>query len=193
MSATLSDVAPSTVERTPTGSALGVVTVLPGRSGAAAYGPLADRLAAAGYLVRAEESPAPPADLPHVLLGEDTGAVEAVRRARRTPAPAVVVLAGLPGPAERGPAEDGPGHTPTLVVHGELDLRSPSLAARALAARWPRARFVTVPGSGHDVLHTEHRAIIAEEIVGFVERIRTGRPPARTIASPLRLSIRSTL
>lgn len=178
----------------------GSVLILPGRSeGATAYDRVGAALAWAGYEVRSlgagadvDEAAAALGDLtidrcyPRVVLGSDIGALTAIRLAR-TPGVALdaVVLAGLPGPLDRGDTDAGPGTVATLVVHGELDRESPSLAARSLTAGWLATRFITVADSGHDVLHGIHHRSVALEITQFLETVRAGK-------HPLRVSIRST-
>lgn len=178
----------------------GSVVILPGRGESPeAYDRLSVVLGWAGYDVvaltasdvdeaaeRLRELATGDRRFPRVVLGADTGAISAVRLAR-TPGIAVdaVVLLGLPGPSERGDIDDGPPAVPSLVLHGELDRRSPSLSARALTATWPSARFITVADSGHDVLHDVHQRSVAVEITQFLETLRVGK-------HPLRVSIRST-
>lgn len=183
----------------PAPSHRGTVAILPGRGETPdAYEDLGTVLTWAGYdaaVLAATDVDSAAASLrelaedrsyPRVLLGADTGAVSAVRLARTSGiAVDALVLAGLPGPAERGDLDAGPGSVPTLVLHGEQDLQSPSLVARALAARWAQARFITVADSGHDVLHDVHYRSVAVEIAQFLETLRVGK-------HPLRVSIRST-
>ncbi|WAL68869.1 hypothetical protein ORV05_14230 [Amycolatopsis cynarae] len=82
---------------------------------------------------------------------------------------------------------DPPSWVPTLVLHGEADLLSPSLPLRQRVVGRPRLRFVTVAASGHDVLHDTHERSVAAEILQFLERFRAGGEAV------LRPSIRSTL
>lgn len=57
---------------------------------------------------------------------------------------------------------------PTLVVHGERDLRSPVPVGEEPAARIPGARFVVVPGAGH-MVNVEAAGAFTAELVGFLD------------------------
>src|SRR6185295_3207185 len=43
-------------------------------------------------------------------------------------------------------------NVPTLLLDGEADVRTPVDNAKAVAAQFPKATLVTVPGAGHSVL-----------------------------------------
>jgi pimeloyl-ACP methyl ester carboxylesterase len=59
---------------------------------------------------------------------------------------------------------------PTLLVAGERDDIAPVPAQRALAARFPDARLVVLPGTGH-LAHYEQPAAVAAAITGFVDAL----------------------
>lgn len=62
----------------------------------------------------------------------------------------------LDWPAPAGGAALGPGplpNVPVLVLAGLRDIRTPASNANAIAARFPQARVVAVPGAGHSVLN----------------------------------------
>lgn len=50
---------------------------------------------------------------------------------------------------------------PTLVIAGDRDPFNPLAATQALVARMPRARLVTLPGAGHDLLAEREAQVIA--------------------------------
>jgi pimeloyl-ACP methyl ester carboxylesterase len=58
-------------------------------------------------------------------------------------------------PAPSGGAALGPGplpDVPVLIISGDRDIRTPTAGAVALAAQFPHAQVLVVPGSGHSVL-----------------------------------------
>jgi hypothetical protein len=58
-----------------------------------------------------------------------------------------------PTPAGGAPLATGPlPDVPVLVLSGDRDIRTPTAGARAVAARFPRAQVLVVPGVGHSVL-----------------------------------------
>ncbi len=63
---------------------------------------------------------------------------------------------------------------PTLVVCGEFDLLTSAIQNRELAAAVPGARLVAVPRASHGLLW-ERPAEYADEVVGFLDAVRTGR------------------
>lgn len=114
---------------------------------------------AGGELVPGSVSTPLPADLAGLLAQ-----VEADFR----PVPTGVLLEAFAAADLR--AELGTVRCPTLVVHGELDVRAPRPVADALAAGIPGARLVVVEGAGHQV-NLEARAevadIVREHLRGF--------------------------
>ena len=58
--------------------------------------------------------------------------------------------------------------TPSLVLHGESDLLIPIACGRDTAARIPGAKFVAVPGMGHD-LPPQVVGILLQHIVPFLK------------------------
>jgi pimeloyl-ACP methyl ester carboxylesterase len=58
-----------------------------------------------------------------------------------------------PTPAGRAPLASNPlPDVPVLVVSGDRDMRTPTADARAVAARFPHAQLLVVPGVGHSVI-----------------------------------------
>ena len=58
---------------------------------------------------------------------------------------------------------------PALVLHGDADVIVPVENGRALAARLPNARFVELPGRGHNV-QLEDPATVNRLVLEFLER-----------------------
>jgi hypothetical protein len=58
-----------------------------------------------------------------------------------------------PTPAGRAPLASNPlPDVPVLVLSGDRDMRTPTADARAVAARFPHAKVLVVPGVGHSVI-----------------------------------------
>lgn len=196
----------------------GTVIALPGRSEhAGTFTQLAERLEVDGYrvvgvdswnvdalaaeetaerLARALAGVAADQPAPVVALGADTGGLLATLFARQCEQVRAVVAGGIPtygdgvdlaaGVAEAGLRDPG---VPALVLQGEADTLSPSLAVRRVVTRWHRCRFAQVADTGHDVFNGKHRRSVHAEIVQFLERVRSS-----SATSPLlRVSIRSSL
>jgi len=96
-------------------------------------------------MVRLIQSPAYPED--------DQAVAERLRRSmRRAYRPAGVVRQMLAIVADRSRAEMLPRiASPALVLHGEADTLVPIACGRDAAQRIPGARFVSIPGMGHDL------------------------------------------
>jgi len=62
-----------------------------------------------------------------------------------------------------------PGLVRSLVLHGDADVIVPVENGRALAARLPNARFVELPGRGHNV-QLEDPATVNRLVLEFLER-----------------------
>lgn len=58
------------------------------------------------------------------------------------------------------PALDRMPHRPTLLVHGEQDQVAPFEHVRPLPGMYPWMRLVTVPESGHHMLHTHAKQVV---------------------------------
>ena len=68
-------------------------------------------------------------------------------------------------PSPAGGAALAPGplpNVPVLVLAGSRDIRTPASNATAIAARFPQAKVVVVPGAGHSVLN--HSACAADAV-----------------------------
>jgi pimeloyl-ACP methyl ester carboxylesterase len=81
------------------------------------------------------------------------------------PAPRRVVDPGAPLP---------PG-LPTLILSGELDLRTPLERARQLASALPGAQLVVVGDTGHDVLGARPRGCVRRALTAFLAQRRVPR------------------
>lgn len=78
-----------------------------------------------------------------------------------TPKPAAVPAAGP--------------DVPVLVLSGRADLRTPQEDARRIAAQYPNARFLSVPGVGHSVLTSDLSGCALTAVEAFID--------ARTVRS----------
>jgi pimeloyl-ACP methyl ester carboxylesterase len=90
-------------------------------------------------------------------------------------------------PAPSGGAVLGAGplpDVPVLIISGDRDIRTPTAGAVALAARFPHAQVLVVPGSGHSVL--DRSPCAATAVRGWLNgvtppttcaRIHLGVPP----------------
>jgi pimeloyl-ACP methyl ester carboxylesterase len=82
------------------------------------------------------------------------GAIEACRRWPESPLP----------------QEFGPLPTlPTLIISGDLDLRTPRSDALALSARIPGAQVLAVPGAGHSALLSDSSRCATNALKAFVD------------------------
>lgn len=68
---------------------------------------------------------------------------------------------------------------PTLILSGDLDLRTPREVADGLAARLPNAQVVHVSGIGHSVLTTDLKGCVAANTAAFL----AGQPVSDCTAS----------
>jgi pimeloyl-ACP methyl ester carboxylesterase len=64
--------------------------------------------------------------------------------------------------------------TPTLILSGDDDLRTPRLDAVALAGRLPGARLLEVPDAGHGVLFSDPRGCARAALAAFVRGLVPG-------------------
>jgi pimeloyl-ACP methyl ester carboxylesterase len=72
-----------------------------------------------------------------------------------------------PTPAPAPLPAAGP-DVPVLVLSGRDDLRTPLEDARRIAAQYPHAQFLSVPGVGHSVLTTDGSGCAASAVLAFV-------------------------
>lgn len=123
--------------------------------------------------IRLIESPAYPCD-DQVLRERLT---TSVRRAYR---PAGLLRQMLAIGADTGvrPDELGRIACPTLVLHGEADKLVPIAAGRDTARRIAGARFISIPGMGHDLPPPVNRLLL-DQIIPFLESA-----PARRNTAP---------
>ncbi|MGZ4359170.1 MAG: alpha/beta fold hydrolase [Gaiellaceae bacterium] len=78
----------------------------------------------------------------------------------------------LPVPA--GPLPN----VPVLVLSGDLDIRTPTSGAVAVAARFPQGRVLVVPGIGHSVLTTDSSGCALRAVQGWLSgSVPPGRCP----------------
>ena len=78
--------------------------------------------------------------------------------------------------------------TPTLILSGDADLRTPRLDALALAARLPGAHVLEVPDAGHGVLFSDPSDCAERAVAAFVGGLVPGdcrRLPSLVPALPL--------
>jgi pimeloyl-ACP methyl ester carboxylesterase len=70
-----------------------------------------------------------------------------------------------PAPAGGAPLATGPlPDVPVLVLSGDRDMRTPTAGARAVAAGFPRAQVLVVPGVGHSVLTADFSLCTAQNV-----------------------------
>jgi pimeloyl-ACP methyl ester carboxylesterase len=79
-------------------------------------------------------------------------------------------------PAASPPLPD----VPTLILEGELDLRTPLEGAQRVAAQMPRATLVTVPATGHSALGSDGSSCSVDAVYRFL----AGRSVASRCADP---------
>ena len=67
---------------------------------------------------------------------------------------------------------------PVLVLSGDQDLRTPNADAQAVAARFPQASYVQVPGNGHDELGGDVTGCARQALARFIAGRQVGDPCA---------------
>lgn len=115
--------------------------------------------------IRLIESPAYPCD-EQVLRERLT---QSVRRAYR-PAGLLRQMLAIGADTDRRLDELGRIRCPTLVLHGEADRLVPIEAGRDTARRIPGARFVGIPGMGHD-LPPPVNQLLLDHIIPFLNSV----------------------
>jgi pimeloyl-ACP methyl ester carboxylesterase len=76
---------------------------------------------------------------------------------------------------------------PTLILSGDVDLRTPRSYAVALAARMPHAQLLTVPQTGHSVLGSDPSDCASSAVKAFFAGPAAracGRPPRSAFLTP---------
>jgi hypothetical protein len=76
---------------------------------------------------------------------------------------------------------------PTLILSGDVDLRTPRSYALSLAARMPHAQVLAVPQAGHSVLGSDPSNCAAEAVEAFLaarDADACGRPKRSAFLSP---------
>lgn len=73
---------------------------------------------------------------------------------------------------------------PTLILAGELDLRTPLEGAQRVAAVLPRSTLLTIPATGHSTLGSDSSACTLRAITRFLAR-RSVRPTCSNPSKPL--------
>lgn len=63
-------------------------------------------------------------------------------------------------------------HLPAVIVHGRLDLISPIVTARRLAASWPEAEFIQVVDGGHSAFDPAIRPVLVDAAERMAARLR---------------------
>jgi pimeloyl-ACP methyl ester carboxylesterase len=75
-----------------------------------------------------------------------------------------------PTPAGHAPLRSGPlPDVPVLVLSGDRDIRTPTAGARAVAAKFPQARTLVVPGIGHSVLTSDFSFCTASNVWAWLD------------------------
>ena len=72
---------------------------------------------------------------------------------------------------------------PTLILEGELDLRTPLEGAQRVAAQLPQSTLLTIPGTGHSTLGSDSSSCTLDAVTRFLER----RAVATTCSDPPRI------
>jgi pimeloyl-ACP methyl ester carboxylesterase len=101
--------------------------------------------------------------------------VQALRRAYR-PRGLVRQIAAVAADGDR-PAALARIACPTLVIHGDADPLVPIACGRDTARRIPGARFVVIPGMGHD-LTPRLAELLLLHLIPFLGEVADGRRPA---------------
>ena len=79
--------------------------------------------------------------------------------------------------------------TPTLILSGDDDLRTPRADAAALATRLPGAQLLHVPEAGHGALFSDHTDCTQQAVTVFLDGGAVGACPAhRRFVPPLSLA-----
>jgi pimeloyl-ACP methyl ester carboxylesterase len=81
---------------------------------------------------------------------------------------AALCTAWPPTPRPAAVPAAGP-DVPVLVLSGRSDLRTPQEDARRIAAQYPAARFLSVPGVGHSVLTSDFSGCALEAVQAFID------------------------
>lgn len=74
--------------------------------------------------------------------------------------------------------------TPTLILSGDLDLRTPRADALALARRLPGARLLEVPDAGHGALFSDPTDCAERAVAAFLDGLVPGSCRAHPAAAP---------
>ena len=81
-----------------------------------------------------------------------------------------------PAAAPAPPAQSPLPNVPTLILSGEQDLRTPTVYARAVAARIPDAQILVVPYTGHSVLGADLSGCAEQAVTAFFANGSGGQP-----------------
>ena len=133
-----------------------------------------------------------PATLPGDRLAQATAFASALDPAVIAPFAAGSALAGSdtinlcrlwPPVTRETPPPPALPDVPVLLLSGDLDLRTPLADARRVAAQFPRATLLRVPGAGHGALPGDPSPCAERAVTAFlrgrsVTRCRRGRVPA---------------
>lgn len=135
-----------------------------------------------------EEVPFPwgRADTPTTRAAEALGAANHIPRSQLGPFSPMAALQGGPIPfclgwPDASPAPASPAPLPavrTLVLDGQMDLRTPYEDAAGLAARIPGASIVEVPFTGHSVLSSDGSSCARTALATFFAGGSPGACPA---------------
>jgi pimeloyl-ACP methyl ester carboxylesterase len=78
------------------------------------------------------------------------------------------------------PSPTGVSATPTLILSGDQDLRTPYEQALAIATTYSDATLLRVPDAGHSTVTTDHTGCARRAMIAF---LTSGHPPASCPAS----------
>ncbi|MEI2701066.1 MAG: alpha/beta hydrolase [Baekduia sp.] len=79
-----------------------------------------------------------------------------------------ILCVAWPTAGEAPPATEPLPDVPTLVIAGQMDLRTPVEDAELLRSALPRARFVRVPFTGHSALSSDASTCAADALAAFL-------------------------
>jgi pimeloyl-ACP methyl ester carboxylesterase len=86
----------------------------------------------------------------------------------------------FPTQFDTAPASGPLPNIPSLILAGQLDLRTPAENAAATAALIPKASLVRLRGAGHDVLGADTTGCVATALKRFAAGIKVGSPCANS-------------
>jgi pimeloyl-ACP methyl ester carboxylesterase len=102
-----------------------------------------------------------------------------------------------PSPAGHAPLASNPlPDAPVLILSGDRDMRTPTADARAVAARFPNAQVLVVPGVGHAVLNNDVSGCAFNSVQAWLDGKAPGKcrrvPPLLPMLATFPHSVAST-